>query len=470
MSPSTHTEPTHDDPTLASASEVIGGPSGRRMIPSSWWTPVRVAMAIAGVVWVLGMLHEVPCASTNWANSDVRYQHMCYSDLPYLYVGRGLAELKVPYTDNGGRYNDMEYPVVIGYFAYGTAWITHAIAGFPDLSLRHQAPSEQVGTLPGVSRESVVFTAVSAVLLGLLSVVAAGFLAGAHRGRPWDAVYYAAAPSVALSGLVNWDILAVLCVAIAFWAWARGRPVLAGVMIGLGTATKLYPLFLLGALLIVAVRRRGLGRWMQATVAAVVAWLVVNLPAMLTAFSHWKTFWVFNDHRGADLGSVWMLASQLGFNKDATFINDVSLIFFIGVCLLVLVLGLVVPHPPRIAQLAFLIVAGFLLINKVYSPQYVLWLLPLAALARPRWKDLMIWQAGEIFYFAAVWWMLGSITAPPSGDDRVYQVAIVVRILAELYLMVVVVRDIISPKHDHARSGQLGADPMWPEIAAARAE
>ena len=55
----------------------------------------------------------------------------------------------------------------------------------------------------------------------------------------------------------------------------------------------------------------------------------------------------------------------------------------------VLVIGLLraPPTTPRLAQLGFLIVAGFLLVNKVYSPQYVLWLLPLAVLARPRWRD-----------------------------------------------------------------------------------
>ena len=62
-------------------------------------------------------------------------------------------------------------------------------------------------------------------------------------------------------------------------------------------------------------------------------------------------------------------------------------------CLGVLVLGLRAPETPRLAQLGFLIVVGFLLVNKVYSPQYVLWLLPLAALARPRWRDQLIWQA-----------------------------------------------------------------------------
>ncbi len=65
------------------------------------------------------------------------------------------------------------------------------------------------------------------------------------------------------------------------------------------------------------------------------------------------------------------------------------------------------PETPRLAQLGFLVVVGFLLVNKVYSPQYVLWLLPLAVIARPRWRDQLIWQGGEVFYFVMVWWYLG---------------------------------------------------------------
>ena len=44
-------------------------------------------------------------------------------------------------------------------------------------------------------------------------------------------------------------------------------------------------------------------------------------------------------------------------------------------------LTLAAPVRPRVAQLAFLLVAGFLILNKVWSPQYSLWLVPLAVLA-----------------------------------------------------------------------------------------
>ena len=62
-------------------------------------------------------------------------------------------------------------------------------------------------------------------------------------------------------------------------------------------------------------------------------------------------------------------------------------------------LTLAAPLRPRVPQLAFLLVAAFLLLNKVWSPQYSLWLLPLAVLARPRWRSLLLWQATE----ALVW-------------------------------------------------------------------
>ena len=116
-------------------------------------------------------------------------------------------------------------------------------------------------------------------LCGLGSVL---FLAGASPGRPWDAMGFALSPTLLLAGLVNWDLLAVLFLAGALWAWARGRPLLAGVMVGLGTATKLYPLFLLGAFLVDVLRRRRLDLGALALAGAAGAWLLVDLPALLT--------------------------------------------------------------------------------------------------------------------------------------------------------------------------------------------
>lgn len=462
--------PTREDPVARAASEAVGGPVGSHARPHPWWTPVRVVLALACVSMLLAMVQKTPCVRADWSGERFRYAALCYSDLPYLYTGRGFAERTPPYADTGGRYQTMEYPVVIGYVAYAGAVLTHALRGWPDVEPRAALAVDDVGGAPGVAAESRLYFQVTAVLLAGFALLAAWFMTGVHRGRPWDAAPFAAAPVLWLAGLVNWDLVAVAAVAGALWAWSRGRPVLAGVLVGVGAATKLYPLFLLGALLVVCLRRRRLGAFAATTAAAAVTWLLVNLPPMLYGFAQWKVFWTFNDERGADLGSVWLVWQQSGHQVSASGINLASWIWFGAVCVAVLALGLLAPRTPRIPQLAFLIVVGFLMVNKVYSPQYVLWLLPLAVLARPRWRDLLAWQAGEALYFVAVWFYLGGFTASASTgeQDHAYWWAIGIRVAAQAYLAVLVVRDVLRPERDPVRADGVTDDPMEPTAAAAR--
>ena len=120
------------------------------------------------------------------------------------------------------------------------------------------------------------------------------------------------------------------------------------------------------------------------------------------------------------------------------------------------------PETPRFAQLGFLVVVGFLLVNKVYSPQYVLWLLPLAVLARPRWRDQLIWQGGEVFYFAMVWLYLGGYLDPAGGGDPGFYWVAIWCVAAELYLVGLVVRDVLRPQHDPVGADGITDDPMHP--------
>ena len=428
-------------------------------------------LAVACLVYLLGMVQKTPCVNQDWRGTDQqRYGAMCYSDVPYLYGGRGFAERFVPYTDNDGRYPDLEYPVLIGYFAYGATLVTHVLKGWPDVEERRSLPAGNVYSAPGVFSEAELFFDVTAVLLFLFALGAAFLMTRVHRGRPWDAMPYVASPALLLTGLINWDYLAIFALVGAMYAWSRGRPFLSGLMIGIGVATKLYPLFLLGALFVVCFRRRELAAFVAAVAGTAVSWLAVNLPALLTGFDRWKHFWSFNDQRTADLGSIWLVITQYTDKPiSSETINRVSEGFVVLACVGVLGLGLFARRTPRIAQLAFLIVCAFVLVNKVYSPQYVMWLLPLAVLARPRWRDLLIWQAGEIFYFAAVWLYLGRFTEPAgtSGDDRVYWIAILVRMAAEIWFAGLVVRDVLSPWHDPVRADGVTDDPMHPAAVAA---
>ena len=303
----------------------------------------------------------------------------------------------------------MEYPVGISYFAYAAAKVTQLLAGSPDLEARQRVGASSLFGRPDVQREIRIFVIVHALAFAALALLSAWLLAGVNRRRPWDAALFAASPALALTFLVNWDMLAVVMVAAALWSWARGRPILTGVLIGLGTATKLYPLFLLGGLLVICLRER---RWREligvdAGGRSRPGWSSTRRRSSPVR-DQWKVFWTFNSERTADLGSVWLVISQA--TDHAFTAHTINLWSYAHLRRLV--------RRRRAARLdwrrplhgspswRFLVVAGFLLVNKVYSPQYVLWLLPLAVLARPRWRDQIIWQAGEVVYFASVWWYL----------------------------------------------------------------
>jgi hypothetical protein len=84
----------------------------------------------------------------------------------------------------------------------------------------------------------------------------------------------------------------------------------------------------------------------------------------------------------------------------------------------------------------------------------VLWLIPLAALARPKWRDFLVWQTCEVIYFLGIWLYLaytGSGDKHQGLPTEGYQLVILIHILGTLYLCAVVVRDVLLPERDVVR-------------------
>jgi uncharacterized membrane protein len=440
--------PSRDDPLVGALSQRIGGPAGVHAVPSSrWWGPVRMALAVACAVLVLGVVADLPCREDQWAERDrATWTSLCYSDVPYLYRERGFATGEVPYRDT-----PLEYPVLTGLVMQGSAYVARATTETDDAN-------------PALA-ESVRFYDVTAFLVGIAALVVVIATARTVRRRPWDGLLVAASPVLLLTATINWDLLAVAALALAILAWTRGRGALTGLLVGLGTAAKLYPVLLLGPLLLVALRssdrRAELQRYGLALGVAAVTWVAVNLPVYLWAPDGWRAFFTFNSERGAEFGSIWYAINQIDPGRLPAEIDP--LVVAAGVVLLVAIvaLALMSPEPPRLAQLAFLAVAAFLLVNKVWSPQFALWLLPLAVLARPRWRDLLIWQFGEVVYFVAIWWHLAGFADPadPVISAQEYAIAVGVRVAGLLWLVGVVVRDILRPARDPVRPY---TDPLAP--------
>jgi hypothetical protein len=117
------------------------------------------------------------------------------------------------------------------------------------------------------------------------------------------------------------------------------------------------------------------------------------------------------------------------------------------------VLTLAAPRRPRLPQVCFLLLASFLMLNKVWSPQYVIWLVPFAVLARPRLWQYILWQLTEVAYFFGIWFYFSYMYNAPGTQVSTgwYFGILLARFLAVGLLAAVVVTDILRPERDLVR-------------------
>jgi uncharacterized membrane protein len=447
--------PSRSDVLLRNFTEVIGGPLGSRAAPGivspGVFTVERVLILLTVLAALTGILVKGYCRANGW-ESPTQFYATCYSDFPELFRNRGLAEGTFPVLASGSQF---EYPALIALIAGVTAWLVPGV---------------------GVTQARVLgYFDINVALLAAVTVVTVLATARMTSRRPWDAAMVALAPGIVLAGTINWDLWAVALLAVGMYFFSRQRLVPAGVLIGLGAATKLYPLLVLGAILLLAVRT---GRFRPLAVtagAAAATWVAVNLPFAAANPAGWSYFFRFTADRDAGYGSPWfaynLVANRLRWAElSPAAVDLLSLGLFLLSCAAIAAVALTAPRRPRLAHLAFLIVAAFILTAKVYSPQYVVWLIPLLALARPRWRDFLIWQAIEGLHWAAVWMYLGQVTSAGSSQHNLdmpyYVLAVAAHMAAVGYLMLRVTWDIYNPDYDPLRRHRLD-DPHGGPFAGA---
>ena len=151
-------------------------------------------------------------------------------------------------------------------------------------------------------------------VLGLFAFLLVAVIATALtvKHRPWDAAMVALAPTMILGATINWDLIPIALTALAMLAWARHKPGWAGVALGLAIAAKFYPVLLLGAFAILALRTAKWSPSFMLLGATTGTWLLVNAPFAIANFDGWWYFYSFNSQRGVDFGSIWYASSVLG--------------------------------------------------------------------------------------------------------------------------------------------------------------
>lgn len=366
---------------------------------------MRLAVAVillGGFALGAGYVLHDTCSYTPW-DDNWQYEHYCYSDVLPLWFGHHLNEGAVPFLD-GPKYDDtMEYPVLTAGFMWGAARLAHHTL-------------EPLGVPPLQAYMELSFALLT--LAGALSIWAMWHL----RPDPARLFAWILSPALLIHGLVNWDFLAVAAALSGWLAWRRDRPFLAALLFGLGGAAKLYPAFFLPFLLVAMLQRRDAPGAGRVVLGGTLGFGVPNLVFAIPAFGPWMDMWRFQANREPDFETPWQSALQPFLRWAFDLVYDAG--FWITFASLV---GLIV-MATALAWLALRVgrgrldplVAGtiltmvFLLVNKVYSPQYTLWALPLLLLVEARWTPLLLFVAADTANFLVRYPLLAS---PPGSDE-----------------------------------------------------
>jgi Glycosyltransferase family 87 len=409
--------PTRSDPVAAAASEVIGGPLGRyaalaRHTAGVPWQPAAAILAgLSSLTIALGVLQKGHCFTRGWSNPD-QFWHACYSDLPLTStVGNAL-----PYLPGAPQLNQ---PPITGLMM----WLVGLAV--PDGSI--------------LARQQWYF-GLWAVLITVLVATLVVVTAASVPRAPWRAAHVALSPVLALAALVSVDLLGVLLASVALWAWGRNRIVLAGIVLGLAISARTYPLVLLVAIGLLAVRSGKVGPWARLAGTALVTCLAVSLPWLLInadgLLSVYRAWW----RAAASYGSIWMVPGLLGMGGP----GGLSILVILG-WVVALVVGAIfalgMDRRPTVAEVSLVMLVIVVVTGKAVPVQAALWVLPLIALVGLTWRDHLIWAGVEAAYFVGVWLYIAGLSKPDRGlPPRYYAELIALRVLAWLFVLLQVWR------------------------------
>lgn len=374
-----------------------------------------VVFACLAATLTLGLVVKAPCASGDWSDGR-QYTRLCYSDIVPLLGTEQLSGGRLPYLDrcepSEGECD--EYPVLSMYAMRLAAWVSDGI--------------------PGFFYANVVLLTICAFLIALFLYL----LVGAR------ALYFALAPTLLIYAYVNWDLIAVALATAGTLAFVKRRDVRAGILLGLGTAVKLYPALLALPAVAQRFRERQPDAGIHLAWAAIGAWVLVNLPFAVAAPGPWWEFFRFNSARPVDWDSLWFIACHRMtgelFCEPTGAINLASLLLFLGITLFVW--RWKARREPDFARwtLGLPILVVFLLTNKVYSPQFGLWLLPWFALVLPVPGPFAAFSIADTAVFVTRFSWFGEYAGFGGLPIELFEIAVLVRAAALIWCVLAWIR------------------------------
>ncbi|CAB4535671.1 unannotated protein [freshwater metagenome] len=375
----------------------------------------RVLIALAILASLFSFIKFSHCESKNWATPD-QYVHACYSDLPSLFGDRELNKHKWAYA---GTEKAVEYPVITGLVMYATALIT-----------------------PSNSSSATNYFLINAFLIALLFIFMVVLIA---HIKPNYWYLLPVAPAMIASLYINWDLWAITSMLIAIYWFDKEKYKWSALALGISISTKFMPIFLLLPIFLILWRKNRIREIAQYSGIVIASWLAINLPVALTTPQGWWRFYDLNLSRGADWGSPWLAFSILGINLAN--LNYLTILALLAGLTIITLIFFEFSITPTLAQMSFILLAVVMIVSKVYSPQYVLWLTPLAILGlnKKSVHAFWIWQGGEVIYHIAIWQHLATVTGAPFGlPAKGYALLTLLRIATTIYLVAVMARRAIE--------------------------
>ncbi len=277
--------------------------------------------------------------------------HIGYSDMAPFF--QKSLEPGLPYIDKL-----VEYPVMTGMFIQAMGYVGKTFTGY---------------------------YMSNAVVLTLLTGVSSYFLLKMADQDTHRCVLYfwALAPSMFLFSVYNWDVLTLFFVVLALYALRSRCYYRVSAYLALGFSSKFYPIvYMLPLLILAPVAKRD--KLVVVLVFLLVA-AAVNGPFMIAHYQGWSYFFSFNAARLPNVDSPWnVLGVMIPSLLDVNAINKISLLFFLAGSLWLC--GIL--RKGEVEAGFFGATLLFLLVSKVFSPQYLLWLLPFFALVLPPSRKL----------------------------------------------------------------------------------
>jgi len=212
----------------------------------------------------------------------------------------------------------------------------------------------------------------------------------------------------------RYDLLPAMLVLAAIWAFVKGKNKLAWAAAALGFAAKLYPIIIIPLFFIYQMKNRQYGRFMKGGAAFLITLLVLFLPwIIIDAGGFWHSFTYHFErplHSESTYGTALLAGQALGLTQvrgDLTFgswnlfsplADSLAKISFpLMAAVLIIIYGIFAWRLHResnndsiikvsevstikLIKYTTLVVAVFMLTNKVFSAQYMVWLCPLIPL------------------------------------------------------------------------------------------